>query len=120
METCEAIKVKTFLRLKTYSFRGSENILGNHFSLCVEVLVSQRGLFFFIQVHVLLEKEKEDEFCLNFKQVLAIFFPKTFTMRRYRTKDPFSCHYLFHFNSDSHFSAEQMLFINQKGIFNSI
>lgn len=40
-------------------------------------------------------------------------------MHRYRTTDPFSCQYLFHFNSDSHFSAEQMLFIDQKGIFNS-
>lgn len=42
---------------KTHSFGGSTNILDDHFSLFVEVFVSQRSLLFLAQVHVLLVKE---------------------------------------------------------------
>lgn len=41
----------------THSFGGSRNILDDHFSLFVEVFVSQRSLLFLTQVHVLLMKE---------------------------------------------------------------
>lgn len=42
---------------KTYRFRGSKNIPDDHFSLGVEVLLSQRSLFFLAEVHVLLKWE---------------------------------------------------------------
>lgn len=45
------------IQKKTHSFGGSTNILDDHFSLFVEVFVSQRSFLFFTQVHVLLMKE---------------------------------------------------------------